>query len=474
MMRPQGHGVGSAASLRSRTVGARPRLGSTTDVGRAVALIPDRLFFLPNQSLAPRQQAGCVFLHTDELLRYEPFFLDYGPFNLGMVKRFVDVVDQAMATEGNPKVYICCGPEGTKRANGACVCACYLLLRGGCTAQAAIDKVAGVPVVPFHDATSGPDPFGLSIADVVKGLSKAVDLGWFKVDEFDMYGYMKHERLEHGDFNWIVPGKVLAFSGPNGAHTSFTAEMHAGLFCTIGVNCVVRLNERRYNRNVFVQAGFKHHDLLFPDGMNPPELILRKFLAVVEDNTQVVAIHCKAGLGRTGTLIASWMIKHFGFTAAEAIGWLRLCRPGSVIGQQQQFLEAIQTHLRNAGKNVPAGGNGLLPEPTGRPLYPPAPVRTPEPEQPPTQQQPPQHHQQQQRQQHHHQSPGGVVFASKIRAAQAAARSSSPVPAASDRGAARAGGPSRMGGVRGAPIPVSALRAATAATRSRSGLGGTF
>jgi cell division cycle 14 len=32
------------------------------------------------------------------------------------------------------------------------------------------------------------------------------------------------------------------------------------------------------------------------------------------------------------------MIKKFEFTAAEAIGWIRICRPGSIIGPQQQFL----------------------------------------------------------------------------------------------------------------------------------------
>ena len=32
-------------------------------------------------------------------------------------------------------------------------------------------------------------------------------------------------------------------------------------------------------------------------------------------------------------------------TAAEAIGWLRICRPGSVIGPQQQYLEEIQSRM---------------------------------------------------------------------------------------------------------------------------------
>jgi cell division cycle 14 len=46
-----------------------------------------------------------------------------------------------------------------------------------------------------------------------------------------------------------------------------------------------------------------------------------------------------AGLGRTGTLIGAYLMKHHKFTAAEVIAWLRICRPGSVIGPQQNYLE---------------------------------------------------------------------------------------------------------------------------------------
>ncbi len=49
-----------------------------------------------------------------------------------------------------------------------------------------------------------------------------------------------------------------------------------------------------------------------------------------------------AGLGRTGTMIAIYMIKNQGFTAREAISWLRIMRPGSIIGMQQHFLSYIE------------------------------------------------------------------------------------------------------------------------------------
>lgn len=50
-------------------------------------------------------------------------------------------------------------------------------------------------------------------------------------------------------------------------------------------------------------------------------------------------MYIPAGLGRTGTLIGLYLMKHYKLTAAETIAWIRICRPGSVIGPQQNFLE---------------------------------------------------------------------------------------------------------------------------------------
>lgn len=38
-------------------------------------------------------------------------------------------------------------------------------------------------------------------------------------------------------------------------------------------------------------------------------------------------------------------MKTYGFPASEFIGWIRLARPGSILGPQQFFLEEIQDEL---------------------------------------------------------------------------------------------------------------------------------
>jgi atypical dual specificity phosphatase len=49
-----------------------------------------------------------------------------------------------------------------------------------------------------------------------------------------------------------------------------------------------------------------------------------------------VAVHCGAGLGRTGTLLAAYLVSE-GYPAEEAITRIREVRPGSVETLEQEY-----------------------------------------------------------------------------------------------------------------------------------------
>ena len=158
--------------------------------------------------------------------------------------------------------------------------------------------------------------------------------------------------------NWIIYGKILAFAGP-----SYERRVSPEGYCTLSpsdyipyfkkkkVGLVVRLNRKAYNEEDFQKAGIDHLEQFYTDGSCPPMKILDRviegFDGVASD--KAFAVHCKAGLGRTGTCIGAWIMKHYRFTASEAIAWMRICRPGMVIGPQQQFLKEIEQRMWQLG-----------------------------------------------------------------------------------------------------------------------------
>lgn len=109
------------------------------------------------------------------------------------------------------------------------------------------------------------------------------------------------------------------------------------------------MNTQQYDRRRFIDLGIKHVDLYFKDGSCPPGEIISKFLHIAEAEPEAVAVHCKAGLGRTGTLIGLYAMKHFQFPARGWIAWNRICRPGSILGPQQQFICDMQQEMFQAG-----------------------------------------------------------------------------------------------------------------------------
>lgn len=140
--------------------------------------------------------------------------------------------------------------------------------------------------------------------------------------------------------NWIIPGKMLAFSGPSPTPKDpdgwrvFTPEDYVPLFKKQNIDLVIRLNKKRYDKKRFTADKIKHVDLYYIDGSTPKPSIIKNFLEAAEKNKNAMAVHCKAGLGRTGCLIGIYAMKHYRFPAADFIGWIRICRPGSVLGPQ--------------------------------------------------------------------------------------------------------------------------------------------
>lgn len=229
--------------------------------------------------------------------------------------------------------------------------------------------------MPFRDAGYSQADYGITVQDIVYGVWKAKEEGCCVLDNFDLDEYEKFERVEHGDFNWITP-HFLAFASPQSTpatripaeselysslpKTLSAVDMHPTLpqpfknvlkhFSERNIGLVVRLNSPLYSPSFFEALGIQHLDMIFEDGTCPTLSTVRKFIRLAHETITVkkkgIAVHCKAGLGRTGCLIGAYLIYRHGFTANEIISFMRFMRPGMVVGPQQHWLHINQGVFR--------------------------------------------------------------------------------------------------------------------------------
>ncbi|KAM4053116.1 dual specificity protein phosphatase CDC14B isoform 2-T2 [Anomaloglossus baeobatrachus] len=307
----------------------------------------------------PKTSPNAHYFSIDGELRYENFYADFGPLNLAMLYKYCCKLNKKLKSFSLTKKkivhYTDCDPK--KLANAAFLIGSYAIiyLKKLPDEVYRILQMGNVTYLPFRDASFGTCNFHLTLLGCFYAVHKALQYEFFDFSTFDLEEYQHYERAENGDFNWIVPKKFLAFSGPHhkskmdNGYPQHAPEAYFQYFREHNVTTIIRLNKKMYDAKRFTDAGFEHHDLFFVDGSTPSDAIVKKFLNICENAEGAIAVHCKAGLGRTGTLIACYMMKHYRMNAAETIAWIRICRPGSVIGPQQQFLVEKQMSLWNEG-----------------------------------------------------------------------------------------------------------------------------
>jgi atypical dual specificity phosphatase len=148
-------------------------------------------------------------------------------------------------------------------------------------------------------------------------------------------------------FTWIDEPLLAASAEPGGP------EQLAWLRAE-GVDILVTLTEDPLPRTWIDGAGLMGVHVPIPDMDVPTVEQIDQVMSVIDkakSSNMGVAVHCLAGRGRTGTMLAAYFV-YQGMTAAEAIQRVRDLRPGSIEVPEQE--EAIRAYEQSR-KGHPAG-----------------------------------------------------------------------------------------------------------------------
>ena len=138
------------------------------------------------------------------------------------------------------------------------------------------------------------------------------------------------------NFSWLVEGE-LAGSGGLIHHEELAWLQEQG------IAAIVSLTERSLRREKMLlhrldPLGFVYRHIPVVDETVPSQAQVDEFVRFVDEmlgQGQTVLVHCQGGYGRTGTMLACYLVSR-GWGAEEAMAEVRARRPGSIAPQAQQ------------------------------------------------------------------------------------------------------------------------------------------
>jgi atypical dual specificity phosphatase len=154
------------------------------------------------------------------------------------------------------------------------------------------------------------------------------------------------ERIPPREFHWVIKDRLAGMQRP-GLLGDVDDEL--ARLAAYGIKVLVSLTEEPFDAAKLAEFGIEGVHVPIPD-MGAPTLgaaidLCRRIAAWTESG-RATALHCRAGLGRTGTLLAAALVFQ-GLDAVKAIERVRLVNPRYIQSDVQlRFLHEFADALR--------------------------------------------------------------------------------------------------------------------------------
>jgi atypical dual specificity phosphatase len=150
---------------------------------------------------------------------------------------------------------------------------------------------------------------------------------------------MMGDRMPPYGFTWIETGRIAGLAAPSSLDDLVWLRQN-------GIEFLITLTEQPLPKRWIDEAGLMAVHIPVPDYDPPtPEQFQSAVATIMKavESGMGVAVHCLAGKGRTGTVLAGYFVG-MGFSANEAIDKIRELRPGSIESPEQE--RAIENFAR--------------------------------------------------------------------------------------------------------------------------------